>query len=114
MNAVTEVLGGHVEPPGDGQSLVDHQQLAVTADRQSTQRQRVENPNLTAGQSQRIKEPLIEGRRTQTIDQDTNRDTTTGHTNQCVTDGAPRVPIGINVSLQTDTTPRSFDRSDQS
>ena len=62
MNAITQVFRSHVKPSSDGQGPVDDQQLAVTADRQSAQRQRVENPHLAAGQSQRIKKTLIEGR----------------------------------------------------
>ena len=62
MNAITQVFRSHVKPSSDGRGPVDDQQLAVTADGQPAQRQRVENPHLAAGQSQRIKKTLIEGR----------------------------------------------------
>jgi len=63
MNAITQVFRSHVKPSGDGQGLVDDQQLAVTADGQPTQGQWIEDPHFATRGPERVEELLVERRR---------------------------------------------------
>ncbi len=112
-DAITQVFRSHIEASGDGQGLVDHQQLSVTADRQPAQGQWIEDPNLATGCPERVEETLVERRRTQAIDEHADGYAPLRRPDQGVPNRFARVAHRVDVGLQADRLACPFDRSDQ-